>query len=332
MSPTPRLPVPISLLDRSRTREGEAPGTALRTTVERAVRAEALGFRRFWVAEHHAVPGVASGSPPVLMAAIAEQTRRIRVGSGGVMLPNHSPMVVAEQARMLEALHPGRIDLGIGRSLGFTRAVREALGVMRYSPEDFAEHLGELLDLLTGQGPVTAMPSGVRAPPVLVLATGSGLATAARLGLPVVIGGPALRGDLSGIEGYRAAFRPSTFCPEPTVLISVETLIAGSSEQARELALSEAWAMVESTISGAFPPLSDRPPRSFTDKQAAKVVDHLAQSVHGTASEVHEQLSVLVRRTGASEVIAFSSTFDRQALDASDAALAAMAGPVPADS
>ena len=158
------LPVPISLLDRSRTRAGEPTALALHDTVERARRVEELGFGRIWVAEHHAVPGIASGSPPLLMAAIAARTERIRVGSGGVMLPNHRPIVVAEQAKMLAALHPGRVDLGVGRSLGFTAPVRDALGVHDYGPDDFAGDVSALVDLLADAGPVTAMPKGVPAP------------------------------------------------------------------------------------------------------------------------------------------------------------------------
>ncbi len=117
----------LSLLDRSRTRVGRPEAEGLTGSIERAVNAERLGYERFWVAEHHAVPGIASGSPPVLLAAIGARTDRIRLGSGGVMLPHHQPLVVAEQFLMLEALHPGRMDLGLGRSLGFTAPVREAL-------------------------------------------------------------------------------------------------------------------------------------------------------------------------------------------------------------
>src|SRR5699024_10637264 len=146
----PRLPpampaVPISLLDRSRTRSHERPEDSLRATVHRAERAEKLGYHRFWVAEHHGVPGIASAAPTVLMAAVAAATSTIRVGSGGVMLLNHQPLVVAEQARTLAALHPGRIDLGIGRSLGFTSGVRKSLRVTEYSPEAFDADLDELL-------------------------------------------------------------------------------------------------------------------------------------------------------------------------------------------
>ena len=318
------LTVPVSLLDRSRTRAGEPAGAALLATIERARRAEVLGFHRFWVAEHHAVPGIASGSPPVLIAAIAARTQRIRVGSGGIMLPNHRPLIVAEQARMLAALHPGRIDLGIGRSLGFTAPVREALGVTSYGPDRFAEDLAALEDFLADAGPVTAMPRGTESPPVFVLATGSGLAVAAARGLPVVVGGPMLHGDLEPLADYRRDFRPSHACPEPRVIISLDVMVADTTERARDLMLPEAWAMVESRSTGAFPPLRADPWVRLTAKQQSMVERHLDQAVHGTASQVADQLDELVERTGANEVIAFASAFDRTALAESDAALAAL--------
>jgi len=321
------LPVPLSLLDRSRTREGEDHAAALRATVQRAQRAEEFGLRRFWVAEHHAVPGIASGSPPVLIAAVAARTNRIRVGSGGVMLPNHQPIIVAEQFAMLQALHPGRIDLGLGRSLGFTAPVREALGVTRYPPERFEREIGELIDFLTGSGPVTAMPVLSEVPPVFVLATGSGLQVAARAGLPVVVGGPALQSGHSGLEAYRSDFRPSTFCPEPHVIISLDVMVAETSARARELLLPEAWAMADSRTTGAFPPLSsvevvrDRVP---TSKQARTIEKTIDGAVYGTADQVREALARLIQRTGADEVLASTSTYDRADLAAADAALAGL--------
>lgn len=129
--------VQLSLLDRSRTRRGEEDALALRRTMARAQRAEEHGYYRFWVAEHHGVPGVASGSPAVLLAAVGAATASIRIGSGGVMLPNHPPFVVAEQFLMLEALYPGRVDLGVGRSLGFTEGVRRALRTEASAAERF---------------------------------------------------------------------------------------------------------------------------------------------------------------------------------------------------
>ncbi|CAM3729661.1 MsnO8 family LLM class oxidoreductase [Occultella aeris] len=319
---------PISLLDRSRTRAGEEPGLALRASVRRAQRAEVLGFHRFWVAEHHAVPGIASGHPPTLMAAVAAATRSIRVGSGGVMVPNHRPLLVAEQALMLEALFPGRIDLGLGRSLGFTKPVRAALGVEGYSPEDFARDLTAVLAFLHGTGPVTAMPPLPAPPGIHVLATGSGLGVAARLGLPVVVGGPVLFGDLRGLSEYRSAYRPSPAWPEPRVTISLEVMIAGTAERARELLLPEAVALAESRTTGSFGPLrrvGTAEADGLPQKVRSAVGHHLDQAVHGTQAQVRAELGDLIRRTGAAEVLASTSTFDHDALAAADAALADLA-------
>ncbi|MBM7809097.1 luciferase family oxidoreductase group 1 [Geodermatophilus bullaregiensis] len=167
----------LSLLDRSRTRVGEPDAAALGGTVERAVRAERLGFDRFWVAEHHGVPGVAGAAPAVLLAAVAGRTATIRIGSAGVMLPHHQPLVVAEQFATLSAFAPGRVDLGLGRSPGFTPPVRRAL---RETDRDFAGDLDELRRYLTGTAEVTVHPQPAGAVPLYVLATGRGLQVAAR--------------------------------------------------------------------------------------------------------------------------------------------------------
>ncbi len=250
----------LSLLDRSRTRAGRPEAEGLIGSVERAVEAERLGYNRFWVAEHHGVPGIASGSPPVLLAAIGARTRRIRIGSGGVMLPNHQPLVVAEQFLMLEALHPGRIDLGIGRSLGFTAPVRAALRRDIDAADTFETDLGELRILLDGEAAVTAHPVAPSSVPISLLATGHGVEIAAGLGLPVVIGGPALWNDAGAeaLAAYRRDFRPHARrrgeqASEPYVTISLDVTVAASDEAARELALPEAWAMARSRHTGEFP-------------------------------------------------------------------------------
>jgi hypothetical protein len=152
---------PFSVLDRSRTREGHPPAEALRDTVRLAREVEELGYHRFWVSEHHGVPGVAGSAPTVLAAAVASATRSIRVGTGGVMLPNHQPLVVAEQFGVLESLFPGRIDMGLGRSVGFTDGVRKALGRDKDDADDFAGQLDELLDWFRGRHP----PARTRGPP-----------------------------------------------------------------------------------------------------------------------------------------------------------------------
>src|SRR3954452_11588586 len=202
--------VRLSLLDRSRTRAGHPEGAALTHTVERAVGAERLGYSRFWVAEHQGIPGIASGAPAVLLAAIGARTAAIRLGSGGVMLPNHQPLIVAEQFLMLAALYPGRVDIGLGRSLGFTAPVRRALRRPDDAPDSFADDIAEVRSYLERTATVTARPLVDEPLPLFVLATGRGIQVAARLGLPVVLGGPVLSrpelGDL--LAAYRRDFRP----------------------------------------------------------------------------------------------------------------------------
>ena len=324
----PAMPVvPISLLDRSRTRTGESVQESLRATVHRAERAEALGYHRFWVAEHHGVPGIASAAPTVLMAAVAAATTRIRVGSGGVMLPNHQPLVVAEQARTLAALFPGRIDLGIGRSLGFTSGVRKSLRVTEYAGEEFDTDLEELLAHLRGTGPVRAVPEIDEQVPVHLLATGSGLAVAARHGLPVVLGGPALYTGSEALAAYRRTYRPSPMWPEPRVTISLEVMVAETAERARALLLPEAVALAETRRTGVFAPLRPVRPGDLDDldpRVRSAVERQLRLAITGTASQVRAQLTDLVQRTGAHEVLAATSTYDRDALATADTALAAL--------
>lgn len=295
--------------------------------MERAVHADGLGYHRFWVAEHHGVPGIASGSPPVLLAAIGARTSRIRIGSGGVMLPNHQPFVVAEQFAMLEALHPGRVDVGLGRSVGFTEPVRRALRSGPQETDTFADDIAELRSYLDGSGPVTVRPA-VSAPPLFVLATGKGLAIAAEAGLPVVVGGPILHGDGSALRQYRRDFRANERNRQPTVVISLDVTVAETEARARELVLPEAWAMAQSRRTGEFPPLSAP---SNIDLEAApalvrdRVEKSIAHAVFGTPDQVAERLHALVDRTEADEIMISTSTYDRDALFESDAAVMELA-------
>ena len=315
----------LSLLDRSRTRHGESHASAVESTLRRAEHADRLGLHRYWTAEHHAVPGIASGSPPLLIAAAAARTERIRLGSGGVMLPNHRPIVVAEQFATLEAMHPGRIDLGVGRSLGFTAPVREALGVSGYDTDDFGRDILAVRDFLHGRGPVTALPVVDNPPPVFVLATGRGLEVAARAGLPVVVGGPRLLADPTPLERYRESFVPGDRAAAPYIVVSLEVMIADSTAAARELLLPEAWAMAESRETGAFGPLRSVEEvlnRKFRPQQLRRMEEWMGTAVHGDAEKVAADLAALVERTGADEIMASTSTFDRDALARADAAFA----------
>ncbi len=319
----------LSILDRSNVRAGEPEATTLRGTVERARDAERLGYQRFWVAEHHAVPGIAGSAPAVLVGAVAAATTRIRVGSGGVMLPNHQPLVVAEQFATLEALHPGRIDLGLGRSVGFTPAVRAALREDKEAADRFEEDLAELEDYLRGTAAVTARPRDRGATPVFVLATGSGVDIAARRGLPVALGGPVLlrkpEAARASLERYRSLFRPGPAGEPPSVVVAVNVMVAGSEQEARDLLLPEAWAMAQARTRGEFAPLDPVAAvraQVMTPRQESIVEDYVAASVHGTAARVAERLEALAHDLGADEVLVTGSTYDRAALAASDAALA----------
>ena len=312
----------LSLLDRSRTRTGSPDATALEATVARAVHAEEVGYDRYWVAEHHAVPGIASGSPAVLLAAIGARTSRIRIGSGGVMLPLHQPLVVAEQFLVLEALHPGRVDLGLGRSVGFTPPVRRALRREVDAAESFDDDLVELRDYLNGTADVTARPVAGREVPMHLLATGRGIETAARHGLPVVVGGPVLDSEELPelLARYRRDFRPHRGS-EPWVTISLDVTVADDDATARELALPEAWAMALSRQTGEFPPLESVAAiraAHWPGQVRRRVEASLERAVAGSPETVRRRLDRLVERAGADELMASTSTHDREALLASD--------------
>ncbi|MEU9999320.1 LLM class flavin-dependent oxidoreductase [Streptomyces sp. NPDC050848] len=324
----------LSVLDRSRTREGEEGSVALRATVDLAREVEALGYHRFWVSEHHSVPGVAGSAPTVLAAAVAAATSAIRVGTGGVMLPNHQPMVVAEQFGVLESLFPGRIDMGLGRSVGFTDGIRRALGRDKDDAERFAEQLHELLGWFTGtqtaHPQVHARPAeGLRVPPY-VLATGEGASIAAEAGLPLVIGD--LRGRermLRAIDEYRSAFRPSPWSAEPYVVIAGTIAVAATEEEARTLLVPEAWSLAHSRTQGVFPPLMpvDGIERlTMSEKQRGFFESGLKGHLYGTEEQVGDALERVVKESGAQEVLVTTSTYDRAALLDSYRRLARVAG------
>ncbi|MBH5129764.1 LLM class flavin-dependent oxidoreductase [Streptomyces sp. NA03103] len=325
----------FSVLDRSRIRAGRSAGEALRDTVELAREAERLGYHRFWVAEHHGVPGVAGSAPTVLAAAVAGATRTIRVGTGGVMLPNHRPLVVAEQFGVLESLFPGRIDMGLGRSVGFTDGVRRALGREKDDAEDFDAQLAELLGWFRGTSPtgVHARPAeGLTVPP-FVLAMGEGAAVAARAGLPMVIGDLRDRDRMRrGIDRYRAGFRPSEWSAEPYVVVSGTVAVAATPEASRRLLVPEAWSMAHARTRGSFPPLApaeEIEARTMTGKERDLYDAGLAGHVAGTEEQVADELETLVKETGAQEVLVTTSTYDREALLDSYRRLARVTGTGP---
>ncbi|MEU3187925.1 LLM class flavin-dependent oxidoreductase [Streptomyces sp. NPDC006923] len=327
----------FSVLDRSRTREGQDGPRALRDTVSFAQRVEALGYHRFWVSEHHSVPGVAGSAPTVLAAAVAAATSTIRVGTGGVMLPNHQPLVVAEQFGVLESLFPGRIDMGLGRSVGFTDGIRKALGRDRGDAEDFPGQLAELLGYFTGtqtaHPQVHALPAEGLRVPAFVLATGKGARVAAEAGLPLVIA--AVRGEdamLRAIEEYRRDFRPSGWGERPYVVLSGTVAVAATTQEARDLLLPEAWSTAYSRTHGAFPPLMPAEAvlaTAMTERERTLFEEARRGHLYGTADEVAAGLEKLLARSEADEYLVTTSTYDRAALLDSYRRLAAVLGLSP---
>lgn len=324
----------FSFLDRSRTRDGYDGPQALRDTVALARTAETLGYHRFWVSEHHSVPGVAGSAPTVLAAAAAAATATIRIGTGGVMLPNHQPLVVAEQFGVLASLFPGRIDMGLGRSVGFTDGIRRALGRDKGDAQGFAVQLAELLGWMDGSQrvhpQVHAHPAeGLRVPPY-VLATGEGAAVAAAAGLPLVVGDLRGRGKLvRAVEEYRGGFRPSAWSTRPYVIVAGTVAVAGTAQEARRLLIPEAWSMAHARTRGSFPPLMPAErieALTMTEKERGLFEDGLSGHLAGTRETVTAELERAVEETGADEVLVTTSTYDRDALVDSMARLAGIAG------
>ncbi|AEV81647.1 alkanal monooxygenase (FMN-linked) [Actinoplanes sp. SE50] len=315
--------VPLSVLDLATVREGHGSADALRGTIATARAADELGYARFWVAEHHNMPAVASTSPPVLIGAVAAQTGRIRVGSGGVMLPNHMPFVVAEQFALLEALYPGRVDLGIGRAPGTDQATAAALrGVSPHlTVERFPEHLRTVLGLLGdarvagAAGRLHATPAPETYPQVWILGSSTyGAQVAAALGLPFCYAYHfAIAADVdAALQLYRSGFQPSPGLPEPHVMVSASVIAAETTEEAEFLA-GPSRIMALSLRTGRLGPI-------ISPEQAAtrELSDLDRQMLHalpgtqyaGTADEVVAGLDALVARTGADELMLAGTVYD----------------------
>ncbi|WBB62187.1 MsnO8 family LLM class oxidoreductase [Streptomyces sp. WMMC500] len=312
------MDIPLSVLDRSLRRKDEDPAAALRRTVGFARQTEGYGYRRFWVSEHHSVPGVAGSAPTVLAAAVAAATSRIRVGTGGVMLPNHRPLVVAEQFGVLASLFPDRIDMGLGRSLGFTDGIRRALGHGTADAADFGDALAELLRWFEGGQQaypgVHAVPAEGLRVPAYVLAVDGGADIAAAHGLPLVIGaGRRPEKMLEAVERYREAFTPSARQARPYVVVALAAAVADSAEEAADLLLPEAWATVWSRTRGEFPPLehaAEIRARTLTEREARYLDEARRSQVAGTGEQVAAALGELVARSGADELLVSLHTPD----------------------
>jgi luciferase family oxidoreductase group 1 len=304
--------VPLSVLDLATVATGSNATRALAETTELARAAERFGYRRFWVAEHHGMPAVASSAPPVLIAHLAGVTSKIRIGSGGVMLPNHSPLVVAEQFGTLEALHPGRIDLGLGRAPGTdpstARALRRRadLGADHF-PDDVVELIGYLAKSDDPPSHPGAVPGRGYLPEVWLL--GSSLFSAelaGNLGLPYSFAyhfAPRLVDE--ALTLYRGSFEPSAFLAQPHLMVAASVLCAPSDDEARWLANSSALSILQLRTGrlGEFPSPEEGAAYPYSVADRALVQDVMATHVIGGPELVRKGLAELVERTGADEII-----------------------------
>ncbi|WP_245794256.1 LLM class flavin-dependent oxidoreductase [Geodermatophilus nigrescens] len=310
-------PLPLSVLELATVGSGQSTADALAATTRVAQAADRLGYTRIWVAEHHNMPAVASTNPPVLIAHLAAATARIRVGSGGVMLPNHAPLVVAEQFALLEALHPGRIDLGIGRAPGTDAHTAIAL---RRDPaalgaEDFPQHLLDLLGLLGDrrvEGGLaerfTATPAPTSSPAVVLLgSSGFSAQLAGALGLPFAFahhfGGPNVQ---AAVELYRESFRPSPALERPYTVVTANVLAADTEEDARRLALPGQLMRLAIRTNRLRPVPSLEEARTDPERAAAEAMP--SNTVVGDPGEVAAQLRELATATGADELMLSAST------------------------
>jgi luciferase family oxidoreductase group 1 len=316
------LPVPLSVLDLCPVPTGEPAGEALRRSVDLAGHAERWGLRRHWVAEHHSMPGIASSAPAVLAGQIASATSAIRVGSGGVMLPNHAPLTVAEQFGMLEALYPGRIDLGVGRASGTDRVTAQALrrSAGGLPAADFAAQLAELQSYFAVQpaqarpgGPIRAIPAEGNSPALWLLgSTGYSAQLAGTLGLPFAFAHHISAANTRpALALYRRTFRPSPVLTEPYCLISVYVLCAPDAAQAQwlhgSLRLSELRRRAGRP--STLPSPDEAAVYAYSAAEQAVIAETTAAHVVGDPATVAEQLGQLVASTGADELMVLTSTF-----------------------
>jgi luciferase family oxidoreductase group 1 len=315
----PRLQV--SVLDLAPIVSGSGPAEALRNSIDLVRHAEEWGYVRHWVAEHHNMPGVASSAPAVLIAHLAAATDRIRVGAGGVMLPNHPPLVVAEQFGTLEALHPGRIDLGIGRAPGTDPVTASAL---RRSPsplsvDEFPAQLEELIDLFLGGDPhrgIRAVPGTGNRPAMWLLgSSGYSAQVAGILGLPFAFAhhfSPA--NTEPALALYRSRFRPSSVLDRPYAMVAVAVLCADTDERARWLhgpsRLSVLRLRTGSPI--ALPSPEEAAAHPFTPAEEAMVASWVADHVVGSPDTVREGLERLLARTAADELMVTTNAHDHR--------------------
>ena len=313
----------LSVLDLSPVSSGSNGAQALRNTLEVARFADRLGYERYWLAEHHNLPSVASSAPEVMIGHVASETSRIRVGAGGIMLPNHAPLRVAETFRVLEALHPGRVDLGIGRAPG-TDPVTAT--VLRRSPDrqgadDFPQQFSELLAFSGGGFPeghplrsVIAMPSDVGLPPIWLLgSSGYSARAAGEMGLGYAFASHFSPTDPApAMHAYHESFEPSEGFEHPSAILAVSVVCAETNEHAEELASSMqlAWVRMRSGNPGPLPSPEEAKAYPYTSAERRLADTYRSMQVIGDPQTVRARIEKLTQHTGADEVMVTTNVYD----------------------
>jgi len=308
---------PFSVLDLAPVPEGFTPSDALRNTLDLAQHAEAWGYNRYWLAEHHNMVGIASAATSVVIAHVAGGTRTMRIGAGGVMLPNHSPLVIAEQFGTLDALFPGRIDLGVGRAPGTDQRTLRALRRDPTAADTFPQDVLELQALLGPVQPdqvIQAVPGAGSNVPIWILGSSLfGAQLAAALGLPYAFASHFAPGALmQALEVYRERFQPSAQLDRPYAMVGVNVIAADTDEEARHLFTSaqQSFTNLFRGTRGKLQPPIDDIETYWTPSEKAQAMNMLSCSFVGSAGTVQSGLENFIAQTGADEVMVASAIYD----------------------
>jgi len=312
--------VKLSVLDLAYIGEGFTPADALANSLDLAQHCEAAGFERFWLAEHHNLAGIASAATAVCIGHVAGGTKTIRVGAGGIMLPNHSPMVIAEQFGTLATLYPGRIDLGLGRAPGTDQHTLQALRRGPESSEYFPQDVVELRALL---GPpqenqiIHAIPGEDTNVPLWILGSSLfGAQLAALLGLPYAFASHfAPQALMQAVSIYRERFKPSAQLAEPYVMVGCSAIVADSEDEARKLFTSPQQQFVHRMRGGRvkLPPPIDDIETFWSPTEKAQAPSMLSCAFHGSTETIKEKLAPLIEATGADELMVTAAIWDHKA-------------------
>jgi luciferase family oxidoreductase group 1 len=312
--------IPFSVLDLSPILEGSTPAQSFKNTRDLAQHAETWGYKRYWLAEHHGMPGIASAATAVLIGHVAGATQTIRVGAGGIMLPNHSPLVIAEQFGTLESLYPGRIDLGLGRAPGSDQITARALRRNLSSDSDeFPQDVIELMDFMSDspQQSVRAVPGIGTKVPVWILGSSTfGAQLAAALGLPYAFASHfAPQQLMQAIAIYRSSFKASKTLAKPYVMLGFNVFAADTDEEAvwRASSMQQAFVALRSGRPRQLPPPVEGYLQTIGPQERALLDTVLPCAAIGSPATVRASLQAFVSRTGADELMLTSQIFDHSA-------------------